>query len=149
MRTNDHPKRTTSVDVTTLVSTHTVFFNSKRKALQENRFAAQSTTQSELNEKMLAALNTANTRIDELLAAVEVATSGPLARPDATGDPSRCSSPSQCPPSVESAGSGADLSLRAEGGKVLFESAECAETDLCELYRDVQAILAKFGDGGM
>ena len=98
---------------------------------------------------MLAALNTANTRIDELLAAVEVATSRPLARPDATGDPSRCSSPPQCPPSVDNAGSGVDLSLRAEGGKVLFESAECAEIDLCELYRDAQAVLAKFGDGGM
>ena len=134
------------VDLTTLVYPPSIFLKSKWKALQENRFAAQSATQGELKEKVL---KTANTQIDELLASMEVATSRPLARPDATGDPSRCSSPPQCPPSVDNAGSGVDLSLRAEGGKVLFESAECAETDLCELYRDAQAVLAKFGDGGM
>ena len=117
--------------------------------MQEDRFATQTATQSEQNQKMVGALEAANIRIDELLAAMEAATSGPLARPDATGDATRCSSPAQCPPSVESAGSGADLALRAAGGKVLFESDDCAETDLCELSRDVQAILAKFGDGGM
>jgi len=39
---------------------------------------------------------------------------------------------------------GPTLAIKALGGGVVFETAECEETDLCEMKRQIVAILAKF-----
>jgi len=92
--------------------------------------------------KMVSALADANAQIDVLMYQFGELMK-PVTREPAAVDASRCSSPSECPPSVESTADG-DLAMRAAGGKVVFESADCADTDLCELARDVQAIKLKF-----
>jgi len=51
--------------------------------------------------------------------------------------------PAPCAPAVVRGGD-ADLTLRAGGGTVVIESKDCGRTDLCELSRDVHALLAKF-----
>ena len=48
-----------------------------------------------------------------------------------------------CLPEVAADGKGG-LAMRALGSSLVFETAECDETDLCGLAKDVQALLNKF-----
>lgn len=47
-----------------------------------------------------------------------------------------------CTPAI--AADGSDVTIKAGGGSVLFESMSCAATDLCNLAQDVAAVKAKF-----
>jgi len=60
-------------------------------------------------------------------------------RPDRIND--GCS---DCTPSVEA--SGKDLVVRAEAGSISFAPRFCAPVDICDLSRDVAAIMDKFGN---
>lgn len=55
---------------------------------------------------------------------------------------SRCTQRGGCAPEVTAADEA--LQLTALGGAVTFQSEQCEETDLCELARNVKALLAKF-----
>jgi hypothetical protein len=45
---------------------------------------------------------------------------------------------------VENEDGGAVLAIQALGGGVVFETAQCDETDLCEMARKVEALVEKF-----
>jgi uncharacterized coiled-coil protein SlyX len=56
-------------------------------------------------------------------------------------------SPESCNPNIESynrPGAEKSMSMTAPSGNVLFESAMCPETDLCEMSRKLEAVLNKF-----
>jgi hypothetical protein len=72
---------------------------------------------------------------EQLEAALEAPT---VPAPDRTNS---CSG--TCAPEVS--GDAEKLKLTALDGKVVFETAECKETDLCELSRNVKALLTKYG----
>lgn len=68
---------------------------------------------------------------------LDPATLDPPARESCTG--------LDCSPEISSADDGT-LTIVAPGGRVVFESDQCPETDLCRLATEVQALLAKFSD---
>ena len=77
-------------------------------------------------------------QLEGLQSQLEKALSAPA---KAEKDSNRCSG--TCAPEV--GGDGETLSLKARGGAVVFESAECKETDLCVLAQNVKALLSKYG----
>ena len=48
----------------------------------------------------------------------------------------------ECAPAIAATSAG-DLVITAKDGSVKFETGECAETDLCELARDLKAMLGR------
>jgi hypothetical protein len=53
--------------------------------------------------------------------------------------------PTGCVPSVGSETSQSPvLAIKALGGDVVFESASCPQTDLCEMSRKLEAVIGKF-----
>jgi len=98
----------------------------------QDKFDASTSNIMQQQEGFAAELQTILSTLDDVVAA-------PV-RPEPTA--SRCKS-RPCAPVVETAGTGA-LAIAALGGKITFETDECKETDLCQLSRDVQALLAKF-----
>ena len=92
------------------------------------------------SQDVQAALNAA---VKEQLEGLEAKLEAALAAPAASGaDSNRCAG--TCAPEVSS-GDGENLALKARGGTVVFESAECKETDLCALAQNVKALLSKYG----
>ena len=54
-----------------------------------------------------------------------------------------CATSSDCTPTIE--GDGADVAVNAPGGRVVFSSNACDETDLCDLAAQVKSLMRKFG----
>lgn len=87
-------------------------------------------------EKRLEAMEAKNAELEAQLNAL----SSPAVRL-----PAATASCTECAPEIASVGDEKfGLAIRAQSGKVVFESDSCRETDLCDLARDVAAIKAKF-----
>lgn len=89
----------------------------------------------------------ANDNIAKLTAALE-ALQAPPERPPLTSNPGASCSDEACSPSVESSqsddGENGNLELVAPGGGVVVKSSLCPTIELCDLSRDVQALMLKF-----
>lgn len=79
-------------------------------------------------------------QLDSLQSQLEAALSAPTIEP--AKDMNRCPSDT-CAPEVSS--NGESLQLNARGGSIVLETAECQATDLCDLAKNVKALLSKYG----
>ena len=91
-------------------------------------------------------LTTANANIAMLMADLKKVQAVPQRGP-ATRTPAVSCSTSPCAPSVQAGGEDSSyLELVAPSGGVVVKTGLCEPIDLCDLSRDVQALLGKFGD---